>query len=197
MQVNGTERHAFVAYPTNRVVGTLSSDEAARSATEMLRRAGFEPEEIDVLRNEDDLRRLDASGKSRGFLAQLERTLLRASGTVEEFQHARQHIEDIAAGRVVVMVHAPARERRRLAAAILNAHHASFIDFYGRWAWESLETDTGAADPAPGRTYDIEIDGRTLRAISNRPTPRESSATVRRPPRASAGPQRSSAAAFR
>jgi hypothetical protein len=164
MQVDGTDRSAFVAYPTNRVVGTLARPADVQAATDMLHRAGFEPEDIDVLRTEDDLRRLDASGKSRGFLAHLERTLLRASGSVEEFQHARQHIADIRAGRIVVMVHAPERDRRRLAASILNAHHATFVDFYGRWAWEALEADTGSPDPAPGRTYQLEIEGQTVRA---------------------------------
>jgi uncharacterized protein (TIGR02246 family) len=49
-----------------------------------------------------------------------------------------RHVDDVNAGRFVIMVLAKQRERRTLAADILNAHGAEFVAFYGRWSWEGL-----------------------------------------------------------
>ena len=57
----------------------------------------------------------------------------------EEFKHLRHHIGDVRAGRFVIMVLAKEREKRDVAADILNSHGAEFVGFYGRWAWQSLE----------------------------------------------------------
>ena len=46
------------------------------------------------------------------------------------------HVEDVRAGRWVIMVLAPEREARTVAGDILSAHGAEFVGFYGRWAWE-------------------------------------------------------------
>jgi uncharacterized protein (TIGR02246 family) len=92
-----------------------------------------------------------------------QRTLLRAAAPAEEYKHLTRHVEDVRAGRIVIMVLAPEREQRMLAADILNAHGAEFVGFYGRWAWEGAATDggTAAAETAPdacahaGRPEDI------------------------------------------
>ena len=41
----------------------------------------------------------------------------------------------------VIMVLAKEREKRNVAADILNSHGAEFVGFYGRWAWQSLESE--------------------------------------------------------
>ena len=128
----------FISYPTNRVVGTIADAESARSAIEALLQAGVDREDIDILHGEEDLRRLDPSGASHGFLAQFQRTLIRLAGPVEESAHLRHHVEDVRAGRFVIMVLAKGQDRRDLVAGILNAHGAEFMGFYGRWAWASM-----------------------------------------------------------
>ena len=49
------------------------------------------------------------------------------------------------------MVLAEEREKRNLAADILNSHGAEFVGFYGKWAWQSMAADgalsSGAASP--------------------------------------------------
>ena len=155
----------FIRYPTNRVVGTIADAESARSAIEALIQAGVDREDIDVLHGEEDLRRLDPSGAEHGFLAQFQRTLIRLAGPVEEAAHLRHHVEDVRAGRFVIMVLAKDQERRDLVAGILNAHGAEFMGFYGRWAWSSI---SGGRTDAPGvkserRSYETEIDGLTFR----------------------------------
>ena len=128
----------FISYPTNRVVGTIADAENARAAIEALLQAGVGREDIDILHGEDDLRRLDPSGAGHGFLAQFQRTLIRLAGPAEESAYLRHHVEDVRAGRFVIMVLAKSQDRRDVVAGIRNEHGAEFMGFYGRWAWKSM-----------------------------------------------------------
>ena len=128
----------FVAYPTDRVVGTIADAAKARTAIEELLRAGVDREDIDILHGEDGLHRLDPSGAEHGFLARFQRTLIRLAGPAEESVYLRHHVEDVREGRFVIMVRAEGPERRDLVAGILNDHGAEFVGFYGVFAWTSL-----------------------------------------------------------
>ena len=147
MQTGTTER-GFISYPTNRVVGTVADAEHAEAAVTALVAAGFDRQSVDVLRGDDDLARLDPAGVEHGWLERLQRALIRTGGPVEEYKHLSRHVEDVRAGRVVIMVLAPERERRIVAADILNEHGAEFVGFYGRWAWQGLTSNDGAATTA-------------------------------------------------
>lgn len=162
----------FIAYPTNRVVGTIADPTRARAAIEALVRIGFAQQDIDILYGEQDLHRHDPTGAERRFLAQFQRTLYRKlTGEYkhlrlgEEFEHLRHYVEDVRAGRCVVMVLAKKRDRREAAADILGTHGAELIEFYGRWSWQSLEphpaapVDNPSGNPATGRTYEIDLGG--------------------------------------
>ena len=146
---------AFISYPTNRVVGTIVDAKEARAAIEALLAAGFKADDIDVLHGEKDLHRLDPTGAEHGFLAQFQRTVLRVAGPAEEFKQLSHHVDDVRAGRFVIMVLAKERAMRHVAADILNLHGAEFVGFYGRWVWRSLDPqpadskDRGALDETP------------------------------------------------
>ena len=144
METDTTER-GFISYPTNRVVGTIADAAHADTAINALVEAGFNRESIDVLHGEEDVSRLDPTGAEHGLLERLQRALIRTGGPVEEYKHLTHHVEDIRAGRFVIMVLAPAREQRIVAADILNANGAEFVGFYGRWAWQGLTQDSSAA----------------------------------------------------
>ena len=153
------ERDDFIAYPTNRVVGTIVDPKHARAAIEALLQFGFSRQDIDILHGEEDLHRPDPTGAEHRFLAQFQRTLTRTLG--DEGRHLQHLIEDVRAGRSVIMVLAKKRDKREAAADILGTHGAEAIEFYGRWAWHSLEShpappvDASLRDPTPGRTYEI------------------------------------------
>jgi uncharacterized protein (TIGR02246 family) len=138
MSAVSAERKDFIAYPTNRVVGTVGNAEDGRAAIDALLQAGFHEEDIDILHGEEDLKRLDPSRVEEGFLAQFQRTLVRTVEPFEEFKYLTHHREDVRAGRFVIMVLAKRRLQRIVAADILNRHGAEFVGFYGRWAWERL-----------------------------------------------------------
>jgi uncharacterized protein (TIGR02246 family) len=148
METSKTEEREFIPYPTNRVVGTIADATNARAAIDGLLQAGFTREDIDILHGEDDVRRLDQTGDEHGFLAQFQRTLLRMAAPVEEHKHLMHHLEDVRAGRFVIMVLAKERNKRDVAADILNAYGAEFIGFYGRWAWQGFMAPQGVSDPA-------------------------------------------------
>src|SRR5690606_12170858 len=83
------------------------------------------------------LHRLDATGAEHGYLAQFQRTLIRVFD-LEEFRNLIHHVEDIRAGRYVVMILAKRRLQRIVAADILHKCGATLVGFYGRWAWEEI-----------------------------------------------------------
>jgi uncharacterized protein (TIGR02246 family) len=122
-----------LSYPTNRVVGTIADADKAKAAIDSLLQAGFDRQEIEILHGEEDLRRLDRTG----VLPQFQRTLSRTFD-LEEFKHLTHHLEDVRAGRFVLMVLAKRRDQRIKAADILNRHGAEFVGFYGRWAWVAI-----------------------------------------------------------
>jgi len=137
MKAASTGRQDYISYPTNRVVGTVGDDGKAKTAIDALLRAGFARHDIDILHDEKDLKRLDPTGAEHGFFAQFQRTLIRALD-LEEFKHLTHHVDDVRAGRFVIMVLAKRRAQRIVAADILHRHGADFVEFYGRWACEDL-----------------------------------------------------------
>jgi hypothetical protein len=155
---------AFIAYPTNRVVGTIVDPQQAEAAIEALLGAGFARQDIDILHGEEDLHRPAPAGGP--FLAQFQRTLIHTLG--DEDKHLRHYIDDVRAGRNVIMVLAKKRDKREAAADILGHHGAASVEFYGRWSWHHLEphhtppADDTRGDPASGRTYEVTLDGKNI-----------------------------------
>ena len=146
MNAAGTERRDFIAYPTNRVVGTVGDAGQAKAAIDALLRAGFDQQHIDILHGEQDLHRLDPTGAAHGFLAQFHRTLIRTF-ELEEFKHLTHHVADVRAGRYVIMVLTRKRALRIVAADVLHQHGAEYVGFYGRWSHAELPA-TATASPA-------------------------------------------------
>ena len=90
-----TAPDAFIAYPTNRVVGTIVDPKLAQAAIEALLQVGFARQDIDILHGEEDLHRPDPTGAEHRFLAQFQRTLIRTLG--DEHKHL-QHLRRGRAG---------------------------------------------------------------------------------------------------
>ena len=137
MDAVSIDRKHFIAYPTNRVVGTIADADQARAAIDALLQAGFARENIDILHNKEDLQRLDPTGTAHGFLAQFHRTLIRTFN-LEELKHLTQYVQALRAGLFVIMVLAKRRSLRISAADILHRYGADFVDFYRRWSCEDV-----------------------------------------------------------
>ena len=154
-----TERRDFIAYPTNRVVGTVGDAGNAQAAIGGLLQAGFDRQDIDILHGEEDLKRLDPTGAQHGFLAQFHRTLIRTL-ELEEFKHLTHYVEDVRAGRFVIMVRTKRRVLRIVAGDILHQFGAEFVEFFGRWACEEV--------PATAQTSPEAIPALFARAWNDR-----------------------------
>ena len=130
----------FIAYPMNRVVGTIADSTQARAIIEALLQRGVDPARIDLLYGETGLHRLDPDGAEHGFWARFQRTLIHTLAINAESSHLRGHVEDLAAGHFVVMVLASDVGTRQEIAETLRAGGAKHIGFFGPWAWEALDT---------------------------------------------------------
>ena len=137
MKAVRADRKDFIAYPTNRVVGTVGDADKARAAVDALLQRGFEAADIETLHGEDDLKRLDPTGTEHGFIAQFQRALIR-SLDLEEFKHLAHQVEDVRAGRYVIMVLIRRRAQRLVASDVLHEFGADFVGFFGRWACVGL-----------------------------------------------------------
>jgi uncharacterized protein (TIGR02246 family) len=144
MKAVRSDRRGFIAYPTNRVMGTISDAEKARGAVDALLRIGFDRTDIDVLHGEEDLQRLDPTGAEHGFFAHVQRTLIRTL-ELEEFKHLTHHVEDLRAGRFVIMVLTTRRAQSIVVADVLHQYGAEFVAFYGRWACHDLPATAHAS----------------------------------------------------
>jgi len=159
MKTLSADRRDFIGYPTNRVVGAVADATKAGDAISALLGAGFHREDIDLLHGEDAVHRLDLTGEEHGFLARVQRTVIR-SFELEEFKHLTDHVEDVRAGRFVIMVRVRRRDQRIIAADILHLYGAVFVGFYGRWAWADI--------PASGQMLPSDIAGLFARAWNAR-----------------------------
>jgi uncharacterized protein (TIGR02246 family) len=146
MKIASADRSQYVGYPTNRVVGTVADGAMAGQAVAALLAAGFRREDIDILHGEEAIHRLDLTGEEHGFLAQVQRKVIRTF-ELDEFKHLTDHLEDVRAGRFVIMVLAKRRDHRIVASDILHACGAASVGFYGRWAWTDLPP-TGHGTPS-------------------------------------------------
>ena len=118
---------AFIAYPTNRVVGTIVDPKHAAAAIEALLQVGFAQKDIEILHGEEDLERSNRSVADHPFLSQFQRTLVRSLS--DEHAHLQHYVDDVRAGRNVIMVLAKRRDERETAADILGAHGAESLEF--------------------------------------------------------------------
>ena len=159
MKAVSTDRRDFVLYPTNRVVGTIADAGKAREAVDALVRAGFDRQHIDMLHGEEDVQRLDPDRRRPWILRAVSRKLTR-SFELEEFKHLTHHVEDVRAGRFVVMVLTKRRALRIMAADILHQYGAEFVGFYGRWALQEL--------PAAPHSSPEDVPARFARAWNDR-----------------------------
>jgi hypothetical protein len=168
MQLTSNKSGEFIAYPTNRVVGTVDDPGAAQAVVESLSQAGFDIEEIEVLYGEEGARRLDPTGKEHGVLARVQRTVLHMNDEVEYLRH---HMEDILAGHFVIMVLAKEPEKREKVREILKSHGGHFIRFFGTWVIRSMDiSNLTSATPAEyenylpdvGHIYEVHFDSAVL-----------------------------------
>jgi hypothetical protein len=156
---------SFIDYPINRVAGTITDDGDAEAAVKSLLQAGIDADDIDVLHGDAGLRRLDPKGSDHGLLARFQRALIHAAAVNEESAALEHHVNDLRAGRFVIMARAKTANERRTIATVLKEHGATFVGFFGRWTLRSLDdvqtSNADRDDPVVNHTYEVDLHGTT------------------------------------
>ena len=127
----------FIGYPTNRVVGTFDDEGEALAAVDELASAGFD-KSCSAYCGTSGASRLDSNAKDRRPLAWLSRALhhLDSMETAQMDRYERELLD----GHCLVMVEAADIDRRARALEILRSHGGHFINYYGRWVIETLQS---------------------------------------------------------
>jgi len=131
----------LLGYPTDHLLGVLPSPAAAGAAVAELERAGIAPDAVRVLVGEAAARRIDGRGTHHGLLARLYRLIQFTQ--MDQAPDFRRYEREASRGHPVIAVRETDVGRRVAIRAVLRAHGAHFINFYGRFFTEALDPYTG------------------------------------------------------
>ena len=90
----------FLEYPTNKVIGVFADWEHARAAIDRLSAGGFTQAQIGVLYGPEGAKRLDASGREHGILAQISR-FFQGFADMDD-KHTKRHEQELLAYALVL-----------------------------------------------------------------------------------------------
>lgn len=142
MNPSQSQSDDLIPNPPNRVMGAIPDVAKAREAIKELLRQGVEAEDIDLLHGDEGMHRLDPADAELGFLSRFHRTLVELAAVNEESLDLRHHLDDLQAGRFVLMVRAVGAGSKQAIADTLRAYGGEHVGFFGRWAWEALDDTT-------------------------------------------------------
>ncbi len=130
------ENDNFLRYPTNKLVGVVSTPEELQAAIVELNKAGFGEDAIEVLCGKEGADRLDVTGQKHGPLARLYR-FVEKFGDMES-KNLREYKEELLGGHLLIAVEAAEEDKRAQALTILRSHGGHRVNFYGKWVVEGL-----------------------------------------------------------
>jgi hypothetical protein len=126
----------FLRYPTNKLIGVVTTPEELQATIAELNEAGFGKNEIDVLCGKEGADRLDVSGEHHGLLARLYRFIGKL-GDIES-KNLQEYQQELLRGHFVLAIQAADEDKRTQALNIIKSHGGHAVTFYGRWTVEGL-----------------------------------------------------------
>jgi hypothetical protein len=120
-------------------VATVGTPEQLASIVGALTGNGFLESEVGVGCGSEAAERLKAATGRSGLPGLAIRLAERLGVSDDEMMVKRRYEQALRDGQYVVSVHTPADERKQLAARILEEHGASFVNFLGRYAIETMD----------------------------------------------------------
>lgn len=127
------ETDNFFHYPTNKLVGIVSTSEELQAAIVELNKGGFGEDEIDMLCGKEGADRLDVTGEQHGLVARLYRFIEKFGDMESELREYRQ---ELLSGHFLLAIDAADEDQKARALNILQSHGGRRVNFYGRWAVE-------------------------------------------------------------
>jgi len=108
----------------------------ADEAEKALRNAGFQRDAVQVLYGEEAATRIDATGKNRGPLMHLARSIW--TYNTEEGNFLLEYQGEAEAGRNILVAHTEEPEQAKQAGEILKQHGAHLVRYFAPTHMESL-----------------------------------------------------------
>ena len=128
----------FTFDPTNKIIGIIDDPTATKTAVRDLRAAGFAADEIEVVMGKEGAQQVDLTGEDHEASIHIVSTQ-KPPAYYDAPVIIKKVEEEMLAGHYLVGVSAKETEARERALGILKSNGGHFINFYGRWAAESLE----------------------------------------------------------
>ena len=130
------EGDRFLPYPTDKVMGIVSTPDELYAAITELNAEGFKEPQVQVLCGSKGAARLDTTGERHGSLARLYRF-------VEKFGDMESKLlsgykSELLRGHFLLAVDVPDQDARTRVLNVLNAHGGHRVSFYGAWTIEGL-----------------------------------------------------------
>lgn len=136
MNPTTTAGERLLDYNHSRLVAVLDSCAAAQEAAAELRSAGF-TQSFDVQCGSAGARLIDFDGAQHGPLARMSHALHHLTVEGEYMDHYERELQ---AGHCIVMVRTKGADERQRALAIVNGHGGHFINQFGYWAVETVQS---------------------------------------------------------
>ena len=125
-----------LSYPTDKLIAIIDTMPDAEDARQELLEAGFAPDAVGVQHGTPAAEQTVHYTDFDPF-PHLARLLHVHS---IEHEQAVAYEQALREGRSVIAVHAPKAEDRQRALGIMEAHNAHYINFYSKWAIETLKS---------------------------------------------------------
>ena len=126
----------FLTYPTNKIVGILSTPEDLHAAITELNGEGFKEQQVQVLCGVDGAARLDPTGDRHGFLAKVYR-FVEKFGDMES-KHLTEYQSELLGGHFLLAVDVPGEEARVRVLDTFKRHGGHRVNLFGNWTVEGL-----------------------------------------------------------
>lgn len=135
------DKHDFLAYPANMILGIFFADARLEAALAAIRSLGVSEDDIHIYRGPKGVEELDFTGESHGLLA----TLIR---TVQQYSAERHYLEefraDLKSGGTLLMVRYHGDEDQARIADVFFNNGAEHVTRFGIWTIEELRPRTPA-----------------------------------------------------
>ena len=129
----------FTFDPTNKVVGSINVAGDAKDAMRDLTAAGFAVSNVELLTDEEGAARIGMSGEGHEVVVHVYDATQQVPAFYDAPVIVRRIEQELRASHYLIGVVAKDGEAREKAREILKSHGGHFINFYGRFAAESLE----------------------------------------------------------
>ena len=118
----------FVAFPVNSLVAVFHRVDSLNEVIEELTKTGFGRDEMRSFIGEAGMQELDFDGSAHGSAAELLRSLQHIGPDRTYLDRYEKYMRD---GDSILMVHAPQKEQKQIAADIMRKHSDHRVTYFG------------------------------------------------------------------